>query len=66
MTKKKIGFPRIVKRTLSPFRTCQWPFGEPGTKAFRFCGAPTHEGYSYCAEHVGMAYREPEPRRQVA
>ncbi len=47
----------------SPFRTCQWPYGEPGKEDFRFCGKSTHEGFSYCAEHVGMAYREVDPRR---
>ena len=47
----------------SPFRTCQWPFGEPGKEDFRFCGKSTHESFSYCAEHVGMAYREVDPRR---
>ena len=47
----------------SPFRTCQWPYGEPGTEGFRFCGKKTLESFSYCAEHVKMAYREPEARR---
>ncbi len=32
----------------SPFRKCQWPFGEPGTDDFYFCGNPTHESFSYC------------------
>lgn len=48
---------------VSPFRTCQWPFGEPGTEEFRYCGEKTFESFSYCAEHVKMAYREPENRR---
>ncbi len=47
----------------SPFRTCQWPYGEPGTEGFRYCGKKTVETFSYCAEHVKMAYREPESRR---
>ncbi len=47
----------------SPYRTCQWPFGEPGTEDFHFCGRSTAEGFSYCAAHVKMAYREPESRR---
>ncbi len=49
----------------SPFRTCQWPFGDPGTKEFHFCGEPTHAGFSYCRKHAQMAYREPEPRRSA-
>jgi hypothetical protein len=47
----------------SPFRTCQWPFGDPATKDFHFCGEKSHEGFSYCLKHAKMAYREPEPRR---
>lgn len=57
---------RLFNHGPSPFRTCQWPFGEPGTKEFHYCGAQTFEGYSYCSKHVEMAYREPEPRRKVA
>ncbi len=47
----------------SPFRKCQWPFGEPGKDDFYFCGNPTHESFSYCHDHVAMAYREVDPRR---
>ncbi len=50
----------------SPYRTCQWPYGEPGTEDFHFCGRKTSEGFSYCAAHVKMAYREPESRRDAA
>lgn len=66
-TKHKImNIKRLFNHGPSPFRTCQWPFGEPGKKDFHFCGEKTLEGYSYCAQHVEMAYREPEPRRKVA
>jgi len=36
---------------------CSWPLGEPGTRAFRFCDAPTEAGRPYCPEHCGVAYR---------
>ena len=66
-TKTKIlNITRLFNHGPSPFRTCQWPHGEPGTKGFHFCGDSTLEGYSYCSKHVEMAYREPEPRRKVA
>ncbi len=66
-TKQKIlNITRLFNHGPSPFRTCQWPSGEPGTKDFHFCGEQTLEGYSYCPKHVEMAYREPEPRRKVA
>jgi GcrA cell cycle regulator len=55
----------LFERQASPFRTCQWPFGDPGDNDFHFCGKNTHETFSYCAEHVAMAYREPEPRRSA-
>ncbi len=57
---------RMFNHSPSPYRLCQWPFGEPGTEEFHFCLAPTQPGYSYCPKHLEMAYREPEPRRQVA
>ena len=38
------------------FRTCQWPFGEPGTAAFRFCSADALDGKSYCGEHQALAF----------
>jgi len=66
-TKQKVlNITRLFNHGPSPFRTCQWPFGEPATKEFHFCGDKTLEGYSYCPKHVEMAYREPEPRRKVA
>ena len=51
---------------MSPFRTCQWPFGEPGKDGFHYCGRKTFQSFSYCADHVKMAYREPENRRDRA
>lgn len=41
---------------VSPVRTCQWPFGDPGDKTFRFCGCPAERGRSYCAEHAAVAF----------
>ena len=50
----------------SPFRTCQWPFGDPqDDEAFHYCGAPTLAPHSYCARHVEMAYRDPDEEREA-
>ena len=50
----------------SPFRTCQWPFGDPqDDKEFHYCGAPTLAPHSYCAAHVERAYRDPDEERQA-
>ena len=37
---------------------CRWPFGDPGTDDFRFCGKPQVLGKPYCAEHCMLAYRK--------
>lgn len=37
---------------------CRWPFGDPETSAFRFCGAPKTKG-AYCAAHAARAYLPP-------
>ncbi len=33
-------------------RQCRWPDGVPGQPGFRFCGARTAVGESYCAVHL--------------
>lgn len=38
---------------------CCWPIGEPGTRDFRFCDAPSAPARPYCPEHVAIAYRAP-------
>ena len=65
MATKKQPAPLFGEREASPFRSCQWPFGDPAEAGFHFCGKKTHGTFSYCAEHVAMAYREPEPRRSA-
>lgn len=36
--------------------TCQWPFGDPGTPTFRFCGDIPERGRSYCLECCQRGY----------
>ncbi len=39
--------------------SCRWPHGQPGTKAFHFCGAPGADlegGRPYCERHTRRAY----------
>ncbi len=43
--------------------TCCWPLGEPGTKAFHFCGGEPTPGKPYCAEHAAIAYVKLRDRR---
>jgi hypothetical protein len=40
------------------FRECRWPFGDPRSEDFRFCGAKVGPNLkSYCIEHHSLAYR---------
>jgi hypothetical protein len=34
---------------------CRWPFGDPRTRDFGFCGRARVDGGSYCAEHSARA-----------
>jgi GcrA cell cycle regulator len=36
---------------------CKWPFGEPQSPDFFFCGGDAVEGKPYCAGHCRVAYR---------
>jgi GcrA cell cycle regulator len=39
---------------------CRWPFGDPGTDEFHFCGATQEIGKPYCLDHCMIAYRKKE------
>ena len=36
--------------------SCRWPYGEPGTDNFHFCGKDAQTGKPYCPEHCKIAY----------
>ena len=46
--------------------TCCWPIGEPGTRSFCFCDAPSEPGKPYCEEHARLAYVKVRDRREDA
>jgi GcrA cell cycle regulator len=61
--------PRLPSRAPAPTRgktlleltneSCRWPFGQPGTSKFHFCGAPgadLEQGKPYCERHARRAY----------
>lgn len=50
-TGKKIGILELTERK------CRWPIGDPQDEEFGYCGAETIGGYSYCAEHLDIAYQ---------
>lgn len=49
--------PSIIKLENLQSGMCSWPFNEPGTPEFHFCGEkPTVPDKPYCLEHCMMAY----------
>lgn len=38
-------------------RNCHWPFGEPQSPDFFFCGGDAVDGKPYCAGHCDVAYK---------
>lgn len=43
---------------------CHWPFGDPASEAFRFCGRPAARG-PYCEGHRLVAYKPGGPKSLV-
>lgn len=44
-------------------KTCKWPFGDPATDDFWFCGLPVEPGKPYCKPCVEIAYQPMSSRR---
>lgn len=36
--------------------SCRWPVGDPSSDEFRYCGAHTGAGDTYCAAHADIAF----------
>lgn len=45
---------------------CRWPLGDPRAKEFRFCGAESIIGSSYCLAHKRMSRGEGTPSERSA
>jgi GcrA cell cycle regulator len=43
---------------------CRWPLGDPSNSEFRYCGAKSPQGVSYCAYHSRIAYQPAQDRRR--
>jgi GcrA cell cycle regulator len=43
---------------------CRWPFGDPTSPDFRFCGGESPIGTPYCAFHSKVAYQPSSDRRR--
>lgn len=60
---------RVLPPPPKPYRrivTCCWPIGEPGTRAFSYCEAPSTPGKPYCEEHCLLAFVRVRDRREEA
>lgn len=44
-------------------RTCKWPFGDPASDDFWFCGLPVEPGKCYCEPCAKVAYQAASVRR---
>lgn len=45
-------------------QTCKWPYGDPLTDEFYFCGHTTEEGSPYCKYHSKLAFQQNDRKRQ--
>lgn len=43
--------------------TCKWPYGDPLSGDFHFCGHRTDEGSPYCAYHSKVAFQQNDRKR---
>jgi GcrA cell cycle regulator len=43
---------------------CRWPLGDPASPEFRYCGAKSPIGASYCSYHSRIAYQPVQDRRR--
>jgi GcrA cell cycle regulator len=44
---------------------CRWPFGDPMSGDFHFCGKQKKDGSPYCEFHVRRAFQAAKPRPAV-
>jgi GcrA cell cycle regulator len=47
---------KVIRLESLSMDMCSWPFGEPGTAEFRFCGRTAVHEKPYCPEHCARAY----------
>lgn len=44
---------------------CRWPLGDPGAGDFKFCGAHTGAGETYCGGHADLAFPARHKKRKA-
>lgn len=60
--------PAEQRKQLQELRShdCRWPYGDPGTADFFFCGGTKIPGVSYCAVHARISYRQSSYRGEAS
>jgi len=63
---EEVVVPMSERITIMELRetTCRWPFGDPASIDFRFCGGNSPVGTPYCAFHSRIAYQPSNDRRR--
>ena len=54
---RKTGKRRLTTTMTLTSETCRWPFGDPATSDFHYCGQPPQSGGPYCKTHNTMSYQ---------
>jgi GcrA cell cycle regulator len=49
--------PQPVSALKTTERQCRWPFGDPRSADFKFCGCGALETLPYCLDHARIAYQ---------
>jgi GcrA cell cycle regulator len=64
---EEVVVPMSERITIMELRetTCRWPFGDPASTDFRFCGGNSPVGTPYCAFHSRIAYQPSNDRRRA-
>jgi GcrA cell cycle regulator len=56
--------PHAEKKTVETLLAddCRWPFGDPSSGDFHFCGKRQKDGSPYCDLHARQAFQAVKPR----
>ncbi|WP_072391956.1 GcrA family cell cycle regulator [Hyphomicrobium sp. CS1GBMeth3] len=58
------NIPKAQRKTVETLQAddCRWPFGDPMSADFHFCGHRKKDGSPYCEVHMRLAFQAAKPR----
>lgn len=61
------NIPKALRKTVETLLAddCRWPFGDPMSAEFHFCGHRKKDGKPYCDAHMQLAFQPAKPRPVV-